>query len=59
VVPGFRSWWFELSQYDSLHRVAIEKQAQRKRRMFSLKHNIVLCVFKSPNFSCLSLPQKL
>jgi hypothetical protein len=35
--------WFELSlgqSVSNIHKFAIEKKAQRKRRMFNLKYNI-------------------
>jgi hypothetical protein len=48
VVPG-QSWrWFELSpsqHVNNLHMFTIEKEAQRKRRMFNLKYNIKSCMF--------------
>jgi hypothetical protein len=43
VIPGLMWRWLELSpgqSVDNLYAFAIEKRAQRKRRMFNLKYNI-------------------
>jgi hypothetical protein len=46
--PWARWEWFELSRgqgVNNLHILIIEKQAQRKRRMFNLKYNIKSYIF--------------
>jgi hypothetical protein len=61
MIPGLRWGWFELPPQqvvNNLHKFAIKKKTQRKRRMFNLKCNIAIYVLRVLNFSRLSLPQE-